>query len=854
MNYKKSKSHRKKPIINEIRKMPLNKIKSIYHNKLNSISSLNFNIIQRKTGPQISDTFSQPELSKTILPEKIDSKCNTYSKIVRVNINSNNNNSKNQQNTNIFIQDPLREKSKSLKTFKISNRSNNTDINNLEKSKNSPRKKYLTKNNNINYNTANNTGYYNIDIPTEEINIKKNFIYVNRNKKNSNFIPEKVEKKNNLHIYEGFKYDLPLQYSEQNNLNTEKNEVYNKKLVKCSSSDKRYTNKSNYLTKSIRDIKKKNNFCFSPINNDKFYTNPFKLELNSGTYNSIDANSVKFFSVSSGRETGKNIQEKVAQSKKLFEEILSKEKKIKQYFISNNININDRELYEQSAILIQSIFRGYSMRIKIYHKLNDYINIRNLAQVIKRLSSTLKFTFLQNFKELAKTMPIKDKNYDNKILSKNTQRFPIYEIKIEEKNYFSVQKTGSFDILSAKKEMNKKLILLNQLLKDKSNLQKKLDNVLNENKNLKKIQFKYEELKKKYQAIEIERKIIEDINNDYIKDNTSLNNKLNHTIEQLKQYKSHKNTNGKIDNTLLKKVYLKYLILNKKSKNQILLKIAFNKYKLIISNSDNGIKKKEKKEITIDNGYIIGKEEEESNKIRNKKLKDLIKNKIKQNKEFMHKMLSKFYYKGLLFILNTKENNYKNLDIPLQNNIRIKNGQDIPRGNVSNKEIKNKEQKINNTNKLRCLNKLLLKKDKEMKDILKCYYFKFYYNGIIFSLQNNKIYNELENNKEEIKINGIENKDTIQNIGLFDKRKIILKKIITQKNKKINIILKNFIEKWNIKTKIISMLELTRNNDGQTKIKRKKTKKKEKTSSSEDGEGKKSNKDQIKEKKTMKSK
>ena len=855
MNYKKSKSYRQQPTTNGITKMPIQsykgKIESIYYSTLNSIGSKYNFIIQRKAGSNVSNTFSQPDISKAILQEKANNKCNTYSKIVRVILNSKSYSDKNQKNINYLKQDPFKERSKSLKMYKIKNRPNNTDINNLEKSNNLNRKKSSIKITKNIYNTADNTDYNNSGNQAEEINTKRDFIYVNRKKRNSIFNLGKIIKKNNSRIYEGFRYDLPLQCSSKNNINADKNDIYNKKLVK-SSSDKHYSIKNSNINESNRDNEKKNNFCISSINNDKDGINSYKLEFTDGIHGSIGINNIKSLTVSSRRKSKQCIKYKVTQSKKLFEEVLSKEKKIKHYFITNKLNINDRELYEQSAISIQSTFRGYSMRIKLYQKLNDYINIRNFIQVIKRFFLTKKSKFLKNFKEFAKMMPKKDKNDDNKIISKNMSQIPIDEIKIVKNNYFLIQKIETFNILSAKKEMNKKLTLLNKLLKDKNNLQRKLDKILNENRKLKEVQKNYEELKKKYEEIEKEKKAMEDINDDYIQNNSSLNNQLNHTNEQLKQYKFKNNTNGKIINAILKKVYLKYLILNRKSQNQILLRIAFNKYKLIIRNNDNEKKKGDKKGIVIDNGYIIEKEEEASKKIRNKKLKDLIRNKFMQNKEFMHSMFSKFYYQGLLFTLKTKGNNYTG--IILQDNTIIKNGQGISRENLNNNEIENTSQNIKNSHKFKCFRRLLFKKQREIKDILKCYYSKFYYNGIIFSLQNNKIYDEIEELKEIPTINGIENKSIIPNNELYDKKKIILKKTVFQKDKKTNIILKNSFEKWNIKAKIISMLELTRNSEEQKKSKRKKPKKKKETSKREYGIEKKSNKDNTEEKNSTKNK
>ena len=184
-------------------------------------------------------------------------------------------------------------------------------------------------------------------------------------------------------------------------------------------------------------------------------------------------------------------------------------------------------------------------------------------------------------------------------------------------------------------------------------------------------------------------------------------------------------------------------------------------------------KEDEKKELTQE-------EIEKAKRKRNKELRDLFYNKIRERQKWLHDHFVKFYYKGLLWAMKTgniknntsssSESNTEN-NTPSQvidntpgvnnntneNNLVNKTSSEIDTLNI-NKEIEKKEEKEEESqkneesqkkeeikdkkkafNKIRDrskgLRKLLSEKNKEKTNILRKYFFKFLSNGILLSLK-----------------------------------------------------------------------------------------------------------------------
>ena len=91
------------------------------------------------------------------------------------------------------------------------------------------------------------------------------------------------------------------------------------------------------------------------------------------------------------------LKKEVEDSKKKFEKIREIEREIKNYFNLNGLDILNRELYDQSATMIQATFRAYFSRKKLYEELNLYINIKNAIDILKDIFKTRKINYWENF-------------------------------------------------------------------------------------------------------------------------------------------------------------------------------------------------------------------------------------------------------------------------------------------------------------------------------------------------------------------------------------------------------------------------------------------------------------------------
>ena len=192
----------------------------------------------------------------------------------------------------------------------------------------------------------------------------------------------------------------------------------------------------------------------------------------------------------------------------------------------------------------------------------------------------------------------------------------------------------------------------------------------------------------------------------------------------------------------------------------------------------NEIKKEEKKELTPE-------EIEKEKRKRNKELRDLFYNKVRERQKWLHDHFVKFYYKGLLWAMktgniknntsssssndtnnaSTNNNNTSNVnnenatqstttttnDQPAEINLDNKTSSEIDTINI-NKEIEKKEvekkeeekkdenndqkSKVRNLrDRSKGLRRLLSERNKEKTNLLRKYFFKFLSNGILLSLK-----------------------------------------------------------------------------------------------------------------------
>ena len=173
------------------------------------------------------------------------------------------------------------------------------------------------------------------------------------------------------------------------------------------------------------------------------------------------------------------------------------------------------------------------------------------------------------------------------------------------------------------------------------------------------------------------------------------------------------------------------------------------------SNSNNNIKiNRNEGEIRIEYKDRNKYTEEEIQKVkRNKELRDLFYNKIRERQNYLHKCFTRFYYKGLMLYMKNKnspqnENNSSNTNpINNVNDVNKVNENNIinTNNNVTNTNSINiiseekpeevEKKKENKYEKSRGLRRLLNKKAKEKKELLRKYFFKFYKAGVLISMR-----------------------------------------------------------------------------------------------------------------------
>ena len=293
-------------------------------------------------------------------------------------------------------------------------------------------------------------------------------------------------------------------------------------------------------------------------------------------------------------------------------------------------------------------------------------------------------------------------------------------------------------------------------------------------------------------------------------------------------------------------------------------------------------KEEEKKELTPE-------EIEKAKRKRNKELRDLFYNKVRERQKWLHDHFVKFYYKGLLWAMKTgniknntstptettsntnttqvvenkpPENNNSN-----DNNIVNKTSSEMDTLNINKeiekKEEKNEEQKNEDEekknkkvarNKLRDrskgLRKLLSERNKEKTNILRKYFFKFLSNGILLSLKKTTLKSSKtltkiiedpdndgndENDKKEEENNWIIEEKKRRKLEeeqkhkeLMEKRTKILIQIFNKKDQILCGVERSCLQKWNLRAKIIAIGDLTSGYRKSKKIKgKKKTKKKD---------------------------
>ena len=377
---------------------------------------------------------------------------------------------------------------------------------------------------------------------------------------------------------------------------------------------------------------------------------------------------------------------------------------------SNDIYKNSirEKLFEQSAIIIQSFFRGYLYKSKFETLLYKFkIYNKGLEVIIKIFNSSLdknlnikeeKKKFFNYLKLLKEQIFYRNKSNINVKSCKTFKLANLPSSPISEKE----RHTKQFHDLFLHKEIGERFNIIkenkNKEIEKKykeelDGVNNKMNKLIEENNKLKDINNKNKYQETKFKELSLDNKKKDNIINIITNDNQNLAKKLKIIKDKYNKLEIHNQTklNYNSENCqyygkeLFKKYrnfYLLFIINKKNIKLLHNLRQNFNKYRNIVNNIKNNnnyntllrehslkhlIRNKRNKEYNIFQKNFMKlnfkclinfKEEENRNNILKAKLINIIINKEKANKTMMKSLFYKFYYKGIISNLIDKNNNY----------------------------------------------------------------------------------------------------------------------------------------------------------------------------------------------------
>ena len=503
------------------------------------------------------------------------------------------------------IKNPIKEKSKNkLKRNKI----NETDINN-----------------NYNINTNKNS---NLDD------------YGNNNINNTNYIYRRDNEIDNIYDNENENDEINViiakpKSTKNNKLDLQK-QPKKKEIISFDSFNKLQDKKFKYVPNTTKAEGRITYICdYSQENNkDSYYIeSPNKYDRHISIYPvqpKLKKRKIKDKKYNKGDKLKKEIED----SKKKFEKIREIEREIKNYFNLNGLDILNRELYDQSATMIQATFRAYLLRIKLYEKLNLYIDIKNATDILKNIFVPRKIIYWENFvnsileyiSSLNTNININlnnnIENEDENEVNLNSEKYQYLNDEFNEVDNSKIRYVKKIPTSFKQKPKNK--LINNNCLIEQSCISFYFNNINNKDAFLKQIMKENEELKKQNEELR---------NNNIIKDTQeSMELKLNEELKEI----SNNNQDIKIIkfNYVLKLLDLKYKELlyeyfYKLVNNAILSKYASN---------------------------LNSNKEQEKNKI----IKRLILHKDKNLRKIKDKIFHAFYFRGIINKFNEKKNDDTN--------------------------------------------------------------------------------------------------------------------------------------------------------------------------------------------------
>ena len=327
----------------------------------------------------------------------------------------------------------------------------------------------------------------------------------------------------------------------------------------------------------------------------------------------------------------------------------------KDFFRLHNIDKSQRIHYINSAIKIQSIFRGYLIKLKLFNNINLYVSLKEGINLLEKFFLRKKSFFWKKFKHYNDALINLDL-LKHILMNNNTRN------NSTDKKHIAFHKEigDSFNIINKKDTSEKKL-------------KSKLNDVIKENNQLKNQLVDNKNIEEKIKNLIDENKKNQNINAIIMKDNQQL-------AKKLKDFQDYRNTNLIVENqpyldltqkdlfeidelikkneiykNKLKQIYLANIINKRINENKYLKKDAFNKFKNEIVKITN-----ENKEKNIKKDFYL------------KYLIYIIENHLRLTKLNCFKNL---YYTSILSFLEKQSK--EKLRIELLNNILIKKKKNI---------------------------------------------------------------------------------------------------------------------------------------------------------------------------------
>jgi hypothetical protein len=381
------------------------------------------------------------------------------------------------------------------------------------------------------------------------------------------------------------------------------------------------------------------------------------------------------------------------------------------------------KVFEQSALIIQSVFRGFLVRNKLDTFLFNYKNYSKAIELIEKIfysySNIEKEKLIKYLKEITQ----KNKNlYENKnnINIKSCKSFKLNKLPYTFNEYLNTYNKSKFmdrflheeigerfNIITQSKNKEKELEKKHK--EELENLNNKLNEIIEENNILKDINEKGKKRENKFKELSMENKKKDNIINIITNDNQNLAKKLKIIKDKYNKLYIEKQTsiNFQFENNKskyksqkeiledYKKIYLLYLINKKNARMSDNLQKNFDKYRNIITTIKNDEQLKlslkecnlnhiiinQKNKIKIItyisliklyyNDIIKQKEIQNRNNLIKEKLSHLIRNKEKNYQNFIKSNFKKFYYNGIIsYLIEEKNKNMQKEKTKKLNNLQ----------------------------------------------------------------------------------------------------------------------------------------------------------------------------------------